>query len=111
VRTSADWIVVHHPGDTTRTIDGSVAIGAETQVVIQQATATRPRLAQNGMDSVLVITVDPSMMTPGTSTGKVYIEPLLGGGGVFEVSVTATKGTAVPLPFRRFLPSLSSDHP
>ena len=111
VRTTADWIVVNQPGDATRTIDGSVAIGAETDVVTQQATATKPRLSVKGRDSVLVITVDPRLMPEGTSTGKVYIEPLLGGGGVFTVNVAATKGTATApgFPFRNVLPGLASE--
>ena len=114
VRTTADWIVVHHPGDSTRTIDGSVAIGAETDVVTQQASATRPRLAVKGKDSVLVITVNPALMPQGTFTGTVFIEPLLGGGGVFAINVSASNGsgTAPPgLPFRSVLPALTAEGP
>jgi hypothetical protein len=50
-------------------------------------------------------------MAEGTFTGKVYIEPLLGGGGVFTVNVTATKGTATApgFPFRNVLPGLTSE--
>lgn len=109
VRTTADWIVVYHPGDSTRTIDGSVAIGADTDVVTQQATASKPRLAVKGRDSVLVITLDPALMPEGAFTGKVYIEPLFGGGGVFTVNVAASKGATTGLPFRNVLPALASE--
>ena len=109
VRTSADWIVVHHPGDSTRTIDGSVAIGAETDVVSQQASGTRPRIAAKGKDSVLVITLDPALMPPGVSIGQVQIEPLLGGGGNFTVTVSASKGSSTGLPFRNFVPGVTAE--
>ena len=87
------WIVVRHPGDPpSRTLDGGVAIGKETQVVTQNANATRPRTAVPGYDSRLSITLDPSKMPAGTIEGKVFIEPLLGGGGAFEIKVRATGG-------------------
>lgn len=93
IRTSAPWIVVRHPGDaTTRTLDGGVAIGKETQVVTQSATTTRPRIAQPGYDSRLSITLDPSRMPAGSIEGKVWIEPLLGSGGPFEIKILATGG-------------------
>jgi len=114
VRTTADWIVVQHPGDSTRTIDGSVAIGAETDVVTQQATVSRPRLSRKGLDSVLVITVNPAFLTPGVGmSGKVYIEPLLGGGGVFVIDVTVAGGTtqAPALNNRNVVPNVASDSP
>ena len=114
VRTTADWIVVQHPGDSTRTIDGSVAIGAEADVVTQQATATKPRIAHKGNDSVLVITVNPSFLTPGVGmSGKVYIEPLLGGGGVFVIDVTVAGGAAQTpgLNHKNVVPNVASDSP
>ncbi|MEO6399064.1 MAG: hypothetical protein ABIP13_11395 [Tepidiformaceae bacterium] len=114
VRTTADWIVVQHPGDSTRTLDGSVAVGAETEVVTQQATATRPRIAHKGNDSVLLITVNPAFLTAGVGrSGKVYIEPLLGGGNVFVIDVTVAGG-APPTPglsHRNVVPNVASDAP
>ena len=114
VRTTADWIVVHHPGDATRTIDGSVAIGAETEVVTQQSSVSKPRLAKKGSDSVLVITVNPSFLRPGVGmSGKVYIEPLLGGGGVFVIDVSVAGGAAQTpgLSNKRVIPNVASDSP
>jgi hypothetical protein len=108
VRVSAPWIVVRHPGEAPgRTIDGGVAIGRETDVVTQGKTPTKPRLAQKGYDSQLVITLNPDAMPPGVQQGSVMIEPLLGSGGVFQVTITATKG-ASSLPNRRIVPALST---
>jgi len=109
IRTSAPWIVVRHPGDSiTRTLDGGVAIGKETQVVTQSATATRPRIAQPGYDSRLSITLDPSRMSAGSLEGKVWIEPLLGSGGAFEVKITATGGGATTRTYKVVAPQISA---
>jgi hypothetical protein len=109
IRTSADWIVVRHPGDpAVRTLDGGVAIGSETDVVTQAPSATVPRLAQKGYQSVLLVTLNSALMPPGTSVGKVWIEPLLGGGSVYVLTVTGTKGT-VPYPFKAVVPGVSGD--
>ena len=92
VRTSAGWIAVRHPGDpSARSLVGGVAIGSDVDVVTQSGNSSgRQRIAQNGYDSVLLITVDPSILPPGTSTGTVVIEPLLGSGAPFTVTITAT---------------------
>lgn len=108
VRTSAPWLVVRHPNDaSSRSLDGGVVIGKETEVVTQSANATRPRIAQPGYKSVLTITLDASKMPTGVSHGSVWIEPLLGSGGVFEVKVDATK--AEPgLERRAVIPNVAS---
>ncbi len=93
IRTSAPWLVVRHAGDpATRTLDGGVAVGKEIEVVLQSANAVRPRIAQPGYESKLMITLDPSVMPTGNLQGTVWIEPLLGSGGNFEIKVTATGG-------------------
>ncbi|MCC7365539.1 MAG: hypothetical protein IT303_14330 [Dehalococcoidia bacterium] len=97
IRTSAPWIVVRHPGQTGRTLDGSIAIGFETDVVTQAPNSTRPRVAQEGYVSELEITLDP-LLTPGGTgnVGKVWLEPLLGGGGVFEIDIVASSSAGTP---------------
>jgi hypothetical protein len=108
IRSTVPWIVVRHPGDpATRTLDGGVAIGKETQVVTQNANTTRPRIATPGYESRLSITLDPSKMPPGTVEGKVFIEPLLGSGGAFEVKIRATGG-ATTNRYRVVAPGLSA---
>lgn len=116
IRTSAAWLTVRHPNDpAARSMVGGVAIGGETEVVTQSGNSSgRQRIAQAGYDSVLMITVDPSIMPAGTSTGTVVIEPLLGSGSPFTVTVTASApaagATAAPT-FYRFIPGLASDAP
>ncbi len=107
VRTSAGWIAVRHPGDPAgRTLDGGVAVGSETEVVIQQS----PKVTLPGFDSVLKVTLDASIMPPGTSEGWVLIEPLLGGGSVFKLNISATNHSVPPpaLQFRTFAPGVTS---
>jgi hypothetical protein len=110
IRVSAPWIVVRHADDPAgRSLDGGVVIGKDTDVVIQQASAgppARPRIAVKGYKSTLIVTLAVDLMPDGGQTGKVWIEPLLGGGGVFSIDITATKGSN-PLPFRAVLPSVS----
>ena len=109
IRTSAGWIVVRHPGDPpVRTLDGGVAIGSETEVVTQAPSGTTPRVAQKGYQSVLLVTINPALMPPGISVGKVWIEPLLGGGGVYVLNVTGTKGTVI-FPWKAVVPGISGD--
>jgi hypothetical protein len=55
------------------------------------------------MDSRLVITINPAKMPKGVSYGTVFIEPLLGSGGVFQVNVVGVKG----FDYRIVIPSLS----
>lgn len=104
VRTSAPWIVVRHPTDpASRTLDGGVAVGTEIDVVIQKL----PRVTQKGYDSTLVVTLAPDLMPGGSLQGKVWIEPLLGSGGVFELTVTAAQG-ANSYPYRAVAPGVAS---
>jgi hypothetical protein len=112
IRTSASWIAVRHPLDAaTRTLDGGVAVGHELDVVVQGANPIQGklRIAQKGYDSTLVITLLPEAMPPGTLHGAVWIEPLLGGGGVFQVNITATHGAAGPVSYKSVAPALSAD--
>jgi len=98
VRTSASWIQVRRAG-TSRLMDGGVAIGSDTDVVTQKT----PRLAQKGWDSRLEIVALPGQMAAGKNTGTVIIEPLLGSGVPYEITITATRpagsgGGAGPTP-------------
>ncbi|HEX6032507.1 MAG TPA: hypothetical protein VFY90_13825 [Tepidiformaceae bacterium] len=109
VRTSHVWIVAQHVNDPfPRSIDGSVAVGQDTEVVLQRQTDTQPRMAQKGYDSVLRITLDTRSMPDGLTVGYVQLEPLLGSGGVFTIEVIATKG-ASGLAYDATLPGLTRD--
>ena len=103
VRTSAPWLIVHHPGEL-RHLDAGVVVGNNIEVV---KTST-PRVTQTGYKSTLRITLDVSKLPAGTSEGKVWIEPLLGGGGVFEVDIIAANG-AHSYPNKARLPELAKD--
>ncbi|MBI2765081.1 MAG: hypothetical protein HYX53_04125 [Chloroflexi bacterium] len=106
IRTSAPWIVVRHPTDPPlRTLDGGVVVGQELDVVLTKA----PRTTQKGYISTLQITLNTSLLPPGSSSGKVWIEPLLGGGGAFEVTITAANG-ANSYVNRRVVPNLANDN-
>ncbi len=118
IRTSAPWLVARHPGDTAaRTLDGGVAIGKDLDVVLTKPSASQPRVSQKGYDSALIITLVTAGMAPGTQLGKVWVEPLFGGGGTFEIAVTATNNaptapgpTPGPSPGTRVIaPQLSAD--
>lgn len=118
VRSSAPWLIARHAGDSaTRTVDGGVAIGRETDVVTQKATSSQPRVAQKGYESVLVVTLDTATMPTGTHEATLWIEPLLGGGAPFVLAVTATNhgapapgGTPPPVNSNRAVaPGLSAD--
>ena len=112
VKTSARWLVVRHPGDpASRTLDGGVAIGSDLQVVTQAPSATRPRIAQAGYTSQLLVTLVYAEMPPGMSTGTVLIEPLWGSGKTYILQVTATKAGTQGLPTRAIVPTASSDGP
>jgi hypothetical protein len=120
IRTSADWLVVRHPGNPGH-IDGSVAIGSNMEVVSQKT----PRIATAGRDSILQITVDPTFLAAGTHTGTVIMDTLLGTGApaTFNVTVTVTgsggagSGSATPAPsatptpqtYKAVVPNLTSD--
>lgn len=112
VRTSASWLIVRHPNDPPgRVVDGGVAIGKETDVVVQKS----PRIATRGRDSELVITVDVANLPEGALSGTVLIEPLLGGGGVTTITVQVVRGDAgggAPGPgFRSVLPGITYEGP
>jgi hypothetical protein len=113
IRTSAPWIVVRHARDPAgRSLDAGVAIGADTDVVTQQASAgppAKPRLSQKGYASDLIVTADPSLIRPGEAPeGTLWIEPLLGG-PAYEFRVSITGHTVIGLPFRSVIPRLSSE--
>jgi hypothetical protein len=113
IRTSAPWIVVRHATDaTTRTLDGGVAIGVETEVVTQQASAgppARTRIAEKGYISRLIVTADTSRVGTGdTPVGTIWIEPLLGGQS-FSLTVQLEGHIGPSLPYRMFVPWVSSE--
>jgi hypothetical protein len=109
IRTSHPWIVVRHDNDPfARTLDGSVAVGSEVQVVLQRATESQPRITQPGYESVLRITLDTAAMPPGLTVGAVHLEPLLGSGGAFTVEVIAANG-ASGLQNRAVIPKVAQD--
>jgi len=108
VRTSAAWLIVRHPNDPVgRVVDGGVAIGSETDVVVQRT----PRVVTRGRDSELQISVDPTYLPEGQISGTVIIEPLLGGGGITTITVQVTRsgtGGGAPGPgFRSVLPGIT----
>ena len=108
VRTSASWLIVRHPSDPPgRVVDGGVAIGSETDVVVQKT----PRIATRGRDSELQITVDAANLPEGQLTGTIIIEPLLGGGGITTITVQVTRdntGGGAPGPgFKSVLPGIT----
>ena len=101
IRTSADWIVVHHPGESSRRLQGSIAIGNDVSVVTSVGT-------QAGYKSTLIITVDQAKMPASHVEGTVWIEALYGAGRVFKINVAATRG-AYSLPIRAVVPAISAD--
>jgi hypothetical protein len=126
IRSDVPWIVIRHPGDSaSRTLDASVAVGAETLVVTKQipsSTAGQPpeKVTQQGYDSVLLISLDPTKMPQGTHAGTLWIEPLLGRGTPVSIAVLGTnlyEGGPLPAPvtpiptpigFRSLLPGLTA---
>jgi hypothetical protein len=105
IRTSHPWIIVRHPGDpASRSLDGGVVVGAETEVVVR----SNPRTTRPGYSSVLEITIAPRSMPEGVSTGTVWIEPLLGGGGNFQIDILAANG-ASNFTYKRVVPGVASD--
>ena len=114
VRTSAAWLIVRHPGDPPgRVVDGGVAVGPDVEVVIQKS----PRTVQQGKDSVLEITVDPTYMPDEPFSGTVIIDALLGSGDPVTITVSGTRtgagagggGQGQAPQFRSILPNLTSD--
>lgn len=112
IRTSSDWIVVNHPGDSpARTMDGGVAVGSGTPVVTQPPHGSTPAVTQAGYQSVLQIALDPATTPAGASTGTVIIEPLFGGGVVTTIAINASNAetSSAPLTHHLLAPQVSSD--
>ncbi|MCB9485342.1 MAG: hypothetical protein R3B97_00290 [Dehalococcoidia bacterium] len=112
IRSTATWLSVRHPGDSPdRTLDGSIAIGVETDVVTQQASPGPPprtRIAVKGKASQLLIAVQPSLVPAGGGEASIWIEPLLGGEPI-ELKVTLDGTVVAARPFQLFLPWISSE--
>lgn len=112
IRSTAAWLTVRHPGDpTSRTLDASIAIGAETDVVTQQASAGPPpraRIAVKGQVSQLLITIQPTLVPAAGGEASIWIEPLLGGAPI-ELKVTVGEHSPAARPYRLFLPWISSE--
>jgi hypothetical protein len=109
IRTTHPWIVVRHDSDPfPRTLDGSVAVGSEIDVVLQKETDSQPRITQPGYESVLRITLNTAAMPPGLTVGAVHLEPLLGSGGAFTVEIIAANG-ASGLPHQAIIPKVAQD--
>ncbi len=109
IRTSANWLVARHPGDSAaRRLSASIAVGKETTIVTGAGTNKK---TQAGYDSVLTITLDPALLPPGSSTGTVWIEPLLGSGATYQLSVQATNLDGSPgggQGYRAVVPNLAT---
>ncbi|GAB4326673.1 MAG: hypothetical protein Kow0010_09890 [Dehalococcoidia bacterium] len=115
---SHPWIIVRHPPDpSSRRLQGSVAIGRETQVVLSR----EPLQTANGYDSVLYITADGSKAPTGSSTGTIVITPLFGSGQPVTITVrlenayvptdpTPDPGGSGPdpYPYRAIIPAISA---
>ncbi|MGI8927002.1 MAG: hypothetical protein ACR2HN_10200 [Tepidiformaceae bacterium] len=105
VRSTAPWLVARHPNDpSTRTLDGGVAIGVETNVVL----TSTPRVTQKGYASQLNVSLNAAMVPPGGGTATLWIEPLFGSGAKYELQITATKAGA-PLRYRVLAPGISAE--
>ncbi|MFN0094099.1 MAG: hypothetical protein ACKVVT_04895 [Dehalococcoidia bacterium] len=107
IRVSAPWILVKPNESSSRTLDGGVAIGRDTEVVTQAAGGGKPRVAQRGYKSQLVITFDPGAMPGSQAKGKVWIEPLYGNGEVTEIAIEAQAGPPDPYPYKAFIPGVT----
>jgi hypothetical protein len=111
IRTSAAWIVVNHPGDSPdRTMDGGVAVGSDIAVVTRPPQGSNPAVTQPGYQSVLQVTLNPETTPPGSSTGTVTIEPLLGSGAPVTITISARNaGSTEKLTHQLRAPQISSD--
>lgn len=92
-------------------MNGGVAVAGGVQVVLASAHGSRPAATQAGYQSDLQVTLDPSTMPAGDSSGWVLIEPLLGGGSPFKLTIKATNAQVAdaPLTHRAVVPGLASD--
>lgn len=97
IRSSAPWLVARHPDDAaTRTLDGGIAAGADVPV-------SSGGTVKQGYDSILNVTVNVPAYPGGDRTATLWIEPLYGGGSVYQVQVNV-EFIGGPLPFRIVVP-------
>ena len=93
---TANWIVVRRGEENapfTGHFHGGVAIGAETKVVIFDATRYGTEVSEQGRAPVLRITLDTDALPEGEDVeGAVLIEPLHGTGRAKRVLVRAGPG-------------------
>ncbi len=93
IRTTASWLVVTDAnGSQTRYLDGNLAIGKESEVVVR---ATPVRETKQGHVAEMKVTLVPERMPAGQSTATVYFEPLFGGGSTYSLTVTGKNNTSV----------------
>lgn len=92
----------------TRGVGGTAAVKHTAGTPIYKV---RPRVAQKGYASDLIVTLNAAAMPPGTHRATLVIEPLLGAlaspGGVVQIAVTASKGED-PRPFRAVAPAVAA---
>jgi hypothetical protein len=113
IRTSAPWILVHRPDQPGQRFHGGVTVGSETEVVL----SSNPLRTQKGYNRSLVISVDLARLPSGESTGTLFIDPVMGPGGPFTVTVHALRSSAPPgpgptppgrgLPYRALVPGVT----
>ena len=87
----------------------SCSIGAETTVVLFKAIDGEAPVTQQGYVNTLVITLDPETLPEGEFTALVIIEPLLGGGGITQITVHGANGAIDPFPYRAVIPGTTSN--
>lgn len=93
-------------------MDGGVAVGSGTAVVLKPGSGSTPAVTQQGYQSVLQVTLNPATTPAGSSTGTLVIEPLLGGGGPVTITINASNAeTGTPLTNHLRLPQVASDGP
>jgi hypothetical protein len=78
------------------------------QVVTQSPRVDRARIAIQGYKSTVNITVAPTLMPAGNSTGTLYIEPLLAPGTVFTIAITAFRPEIITTPTATRTPTATS---
>ncbi len=112
VRSNVPWLLARHPGQSSSvSIDGGIAIGAETEVVV----TSNPLTTSQGYVAQLDITLDWRNMGLGTQAGTIIIEPLWGTGPTLTMAVTGTtefeappEPTPTPTPVPTSAPSASA---
>lgn len=94
IRTTAPWLVVTDKnGSQSRYLDGNLAIGSGTQVVV---TNNPTRVTKQGHVAEMNVTLNKAAMPRGPVSATVYFEPLYGGGQTFSVTVTGTDNSSPP---------------